>query len=126
MAEGRNGPKPLNLSPKRAASPAMQDRDIPSPAGTEFSMTPGSPGSFTNGPPPSNVHRIQLDFKPSMDDELELRAGQLVRLLHEYDDGWVSDTNRVLVLSYAKLGLGALHSTRPLSAGCCPTYLSLS
>ena len=126
IAKGRNSPKPLNLSPKRAASPAMQDRDIPSPAGTEFSMTPGSPGSFTNGPPPSNVHRIQLDFKPSMDDELELRAGQLVRLLHEYDDGWVSDTDRVLVLSCAKLGVGALHSTRPLTAGCCPTYLSLS
>jgi cbb3-type cytochrome oxidase subunit 3 len=36
----------------------------------------------------SNVHRVQLDFKPSMDDELELKAGQLVRMLHEYDDGW--------------------------------------
>jgi hypothetical protein len=23
---------------------------------------------------------------------LELRAGELVRLLHEYDDGWVSKT----------------------------------
>jgi hypothetical protein len=44
---------------------------------------PGTPG-------PDNVHRVQLDFKPSMDDELEAQAGQLVRLLHEYDDGWVS------------------------------------
>ncbi|KAI9776741.1 MAG: hypothetical protein M1839_009385 [Geoglossum umbratile] len=34
------------------------------------------------------VHRFQLDFKPSMADKLGLRAGQLVRLLHEYDDGW--------------------------------------
>ena len=67
------------------------DGGMPSPAGTEFSMTPSSPGSFASGPPPSNVHRIQLDFKPSMDDELSLRAGQLVRLLHEYDDGWVSE-----------------------------------
>lgn len=86
--ESHHAPKPLNLSPGRSASPAMQDRGMPSPAGTEFSMTPVSPGSFASGPPPSNVHRIQLDFKPSMDDELELRAGQLVRLLHEYDDGW--------------------------------------
>ncbi len=39
---------------------------------------------------PNNVHRVQLDFKPSMEDELELRAGSLVRMLHEYDDGWVS------------------------------------
>lgn len=37
-----------------------------------------------------DVHRVQMDFKPTMDDELELHAGQLVRLLHEYDDGWVS------------------------------------
>ena len=40
--------------------------------------------------PPSNVHRVQMEFKPSMEDELELRPGQLVRILHEYDDGWVS------------------------------------
>ncbi|KZF25205.1 hypothetical protein L228DRAFT_236326 [Xylona heveae TC161] len=40
------------------------------------------------GPIMLNVHRVQMDFKPSMDDELELHAGQLVRLLHEYDDGW--------------------------------------
>jgi hypothetical protein len=25
-----------------------------------------------------------------MHDELDIRAGQLVRMLHEYDDGWVS------------------------------------
>lgn len=59
--------------------------------------TPVSPASaMSNGPATAsgalNVHRIQLDFKPSMDDELELKAGQLVRLLHEYDDGWVCDS----------------------------------
>ncbi|KAK3717982.1 hypothetical protein LTR37_005408 [Vermiconidia calcicola] len=37
---------------------------------------------------PNNVHRVQLDFKPSMEDELELISGQIVRMLHEYDDGW--------------------------------------
>ena len=85
VSDRQNAPKPLNLSPKRAVSPAAS-----SPAGSEFSQTPISPAAFANGPPPSNVHRIQLDFKPSMEDELSLRAGQLVRLLHEYDDGWVS------------------------------------
>lgn len=40
------------------------------------------------GPGPLNVHRVQMEFSPSMDDELGLRVGQLVRLLHEYDDGW--------------------------------------
>ncbi|KAL8968328.1 MAG: hypothetical protein Q9183_002513 [Haloplaca sp. 2 TL-2023] len=79
-----DAPKPLNLSPNRAASPAP----MPSPSGTEFSMSSVTPAAMANGPPPSNVHRVQLDFKPSMEDELALRAGQLVRLLHEYDDGW--------------------------------------
>ena len=42
------------------------------------------------GPQNSNVYRVQLDFKPSLEDEMEMKAGELVRLLHEYDDGWVS------------------------------------
>jgi hypothetical protein len=46
-------------------------------------------------PPPNNVHRVQLDFNPSMEDELGLRSGSLVRLVHEYDDGWVSDNCNV-------------------------------
>jgi len=83
--ERNNAPKPLALSPNRPVSPTGA-----SPAVSEFSQTPVSPGAMANGPPPSNVHRIQLDFKPSMDDEISFRAGQLVRLLHEYDDGWVS------------------------------------
>ncbi|KAF1848195.1 uncharacterized protein K460DRAFT_68926 [Cucurbitaria berberidis CBS 394.84] len=75
----------------------------PSPAWTED--FPASPGPAPTGPPPvagvmgggrsnspapgpDNVHRIQLDFKASMQDELDLQAGQLVRMLHEYDDGW--------------------------------------
>lgn len=75
-------------------------RGAPSPTGTEFSMSSIAPGA--NAPPsngaaaiaamggPRNtaVHRVQLDFKPTLEDELELRAGELVRLLHEYDDGW--------------------------------------
>ena len=84
-AEPHNAPKPLNIMPKNPVSPAAS-----SPAVSEFSQTSMTAGAMANGPPPSNVHRIQLDFKPSMDDELGLRAGQLVRLLHEYDDGWVS------------------------------------
>lgn len=73
-------PNQLNISPSRPISPA----------GTEFSISSVSTGYQAHGPPPSNVHRVQLDFNPSMDDELALQAGQLIRLLHEYDDGWVS------------------------------------
>jgi hypothetical protein len=40
--------------------------------------------------PVGNVYRVLMDFRPSMEDELELQNGQLVRMLHEYDDGWVS------------------------------------
>ena len=93
LGERKDAPKPLNLNPNRAVTPASH-----SPAVSEFSQTPVSPGAMANGPPPSNVHRIQLDFKPSMDDELSLRAGQLVRLLHEYDDGWVSGCSNNLKL----------------------------
>lgn len=67
----------------------------PSPTGTDYSDATdtsfngaAAAGAMSSGPP-GNVHRVQLDFTPQMDDELELRAGQLVRLLHEYDDGWV-------------------------------------
>lgn len=90
-------PKPLDLTKPPSPLYAMP----PSPSGTEYSMhsmAPGqSPGPSSSaaaiaaagGPSQSTVHRVQLDFKPTLEDELELRAGQLVRLLHEYDDGWV-------------------------------------
>ncbi|CZR62121.1 uncharacterized protein PAC_12018 [Phialocephala subalpina] len=71
----------------------------PSPAGTEFSMSSemsNAPAqtatsvaiAAAGGPANSAVHRVQLDFVPSMADELELKAGQLIRVLHEFDDGW--------------------------------------
>lgn len=90
-------PKPLDLTKPPSPLYAVP----PSPAGTEYSMhsmapgqTPGPSASAAaiaaaGGPSQSTVHRVQLDFKPTLADELELRAGQLVRLLHEYDDGWV-------------------------------------
>lgn len=91
-----SAPLDLTLPPKIATSP-------PSPTGTEFSLQEADYGhsptqqsagaaaiAAAGGPANSTVHRVQLDFKPTMNDELELQAGQLVRLLHEYDDGWVS------------------------------------
>ena len=56
-----------------------------------IAAVPAPLGTNAGGPQPS-VYRVLMDFKPSMNDELELRAGQLVRMVHEYDDGWVSDT----------------------------------
>ncbi|KAI9847635.1 MAG: hypothetical protein M1837_002209 [Sclerophora amabilis] len=99
VANHQDSPKPLDLTREfdsRPVSP-VEARRAPSPTGTMNSfMTATSTGvphgpvaTLTGGPAPSSVHRVQLDFKPSMEDELELRAGTLVRLLHEYDDGWV-------------------------------------
>jgi hypothetical protein len=90
-----NGPKPMDFT---KTGPFMGP---PSPAGTEFSSSSesaalptqtntGAAIAAAGGPVNTAVHRVQLDFKPSMEDELELRVGQLIRLLHEYDDGWVS------------------------------------
>lgn len=79
------------------SSPAMGTPMIAGTAGAAgLAVAAGAAGAMAagrpNGPPggPNNVHRVQLDFKPSMGDELELKAGSLVRMLHEYDDGWVS------------------------------------
>lgn len=57
---------------------------MPAPPASPRSAAGAAGGSGGLAP----VHRVQMDFKPSMSDELELRAGQLVRILHEYDDGW--------------------------------------
>ena len=75
---------------------SWEGSEPPTPKSTKFGtasqvrVSGGSPDVVSNQPPrqPNNVHRVQLDFKPSMEDELELRSGALVRMLHEYDDGW--------------------------------------
>ncbi|KAF2134462.1 hypothetical protein P153DRAFT_2229 [Dothidotthia symphoricarpi CBS 119687] len=95
-------PLPTNIFPAPPSIKSIADAVPPSPAWTEdVPASPGpAPGGMPavvavagvrpNGPPagPNNVHRVQLDFNPSMADELGLRAGSLVRMLHEYDDGW--------------------------------------
>ncbi|KAL3955504.1 hypothetical protein ACCO45_011067 [Purpureocillium lilacinum] len=89
------GPKNVDLTLPPPPGPMP-----PSPAGTEFSvssMPPGTAAPASNGaaaiaaaggPQNSAVHRVQLDFQPTLEDEMGLKAGELVRLLHEYDDGW--------------------------------------
>lgn len=91
-------PKALDLT--KASNLEPIPAPSASPAATEFSFTSVAPGqspgpsnsanaiAAAGGPPATTVHRVQLDFKPTLEDEMELRAGQLVRLLHEYDDGW--------------------------------------
>ncbi|KAF1816280.1 hypothetical protein P152DRAFT_116627 [Eremomyces bilateralis CBS 781.70] len=97
-----NTPKPSSV---RSVDGALQAPPTPGTPGadSDSSSAAGVPAVATtaaaiplgalaaNGQKPrpiGTVHRVQLDFKPSMEDELGLNAGQLVRVLHEYDDGW--------------------------------------
>ena len=50
---------------------------------------PASPYVPAGAGDDKKVHRVQMDFVPSMDDELGIRTGQLIKVQHEYDDGWV-------------------------------------
>jgi hypothetical protein len=105
-------PPPTQSLPAPPSITGTAEGVPPSPAWTED--LPASPGPAPTGPPPvagvvgtrsnnsappNNVHRVQLDFKPSMQDELGLNAGQLVRMLHEYDDGWVRSSLITSIIS---------------------------
>jgi hypothetical protein len=93
----KDGPKNLDLTLSKPL-----DIVPASPAVTEFSLNLGGSSSpepsyeaqgaaaiaAAGGPANTPVHRVQLDFKPTLEDEMELKAGELIRLLHEYDDGW--------------------------------------
>lgn len=83
------GPEPASAVPP---SPARTEYSVSSvPSGHQAPVTAGASAiAAAGGPPGSAVHRVQLDFEPTLEDELGLKAGQLVRMLHEYDDGWVS------------------------------------
>jgi len=96
-------PKPLSIKSHKTSASAVSAISANTDEGSISQATAAVPvaanaaagGAVAGAGPPGsptgalNVHRVQLDFKPSMEDELELRAGALVRLLHEYDDGWV-------------------------------------
>ena len=95
------GKKPPSHSQKNS----WEGSEPATPKSTKFgtaAAVPISAAGAASGPKgpagPNNVHRVQLDFKPSMDDELELRSGQLVRMVHEYDDGWVSSAFSISIL----------------------------
>ncbi|KAF3935968.1 hypothetical protein ABW19_dt0208129 [Dactylella cylindrospora] len=87
----RAPPAALSIDNKKNLGLGPFETPEPSPAMSAFSdnsnMSLPIQGA-TNNSAPSPVHRILVDFKPSMADELELNAGEVVRLLHEYDDGW--------------------------------------
>ena len=64
--------------------------------GTENNEAPKSPPGTGAS---DSVYRVQMDFSPSMEDELGLQVGQVIRIIHEYDDGWVSVFPKTILLS---------------------------
>ena len=76
-------------------------------AGAVAGAALGAAAAAKNSPktpaPQGSVHRVQMDFMPSMEDELEIHTGQLLRIKHEYDDGWVSGNSKcdTLILTQA-------------------------
>lgn len=88
---------PANVIPRKPLMTAPANKHQPSPAFSAFSEISDTPGSApiggavggpAAGPAAGPVYRVHMPFGPSMEDELELKSGQLVRILHEYDDGW--------------------------------------
>lgn len=109
IPEERSLSPPVELQGSPVPSPTAASFNINSPATPSAdaraevgmaaavslpAVAAATPGAAAADPPGSTVHRVQLEFKPSMDDELELKVGQIVRVLHEYDDGWVSSSCR--------------------------------
>lgn len=79
--------------PAAPVIPAAQ----PSPTLSAFSdgFVPGTPvagpvdaAALAAAGKTAPVYRVQMEYSPNQADELELHAGGLVRMLHEYDDGW--------------------------------------
>jgi len=91
--------------------------------------TAASKNNSPKKPAPASgpVHRVQMDFIPSMDDELEIHSGQLLRIKHEYDDGWVSSKNPSIFNIYHALTLptGSMRIPRRVQEWCGSAKLSV-
>ena len=91
LVQSSSGPMPLSgvieeggpLSPKSAGFPGSPAAPVIVGAATGAAI-----GAAARNELP--LYRVHLDFSPSMPDELRVRAGEIVRLLKEFDDGWVS------------------------------------
>ncbi|KIV83039.1 hypothetical protein PV11_05099 [Exophiala sideris] len=75
------------LAASNSPENVSEDASKAAPSSAE-AATPTAVVAPASESPQGNVYRVMMDFAPSMEDELELKSGQLVRMLHEYDDGW--------------------------------------
>jgi hypothetical protein len=88
--EFKQAPADSNEAQYSPNSPTSDGNKSPTGSPPAGAAVPASGTMTTPVPAAKPVHRVQQDYLPAMPDELELRAGQLVRVLHEFDDGWVS------------------------------------
>jgi len=120
-------PEGQNNNGQASPTSVRSGSEPPTPSSLKFGTASAVPvaasGTAAAVPPmPSanNVHRVQLDFKPSMEDELELKSGQLVRMLHEYDDGWVSHVDErkssTIILTVSRRFVSAWTAPNKVSA----------
>ncbi|KAI0705951.1 hypothetical protein BC835DRAFT_1537151 [Cytidiella melzeri] len=70
---------PPPMSYNNVVSPMLQ----PALGGPAVALTPAG----------TNVAIVRCTFVPNLPDELSITAGQTIRLLNEYDDGWVLCAN---------------------------------
>ncbi|KAK1777271.1 hypothetical protein QBC45DRAFT_417134 [Copromyces sp. CBS 386.78] len=69
-----------------STTPKPPDSTAPHPPPGPSASTAAS--SAAGEPSQGSVHRAQIDFKPTLNDELALQAGELVHLLGDCGDGW--------------------------------------
>ncbi|KAJ3242704.1 Sorbin and SH3 domain-containing protein 1, partial [Chytriomyces hyalinus] len=84
---------PANAAPNQPASNmnSKPKQRMSSLYGAPAAPLPNTP--LASVADPSDVHKAVFDFKPTMGDELELRAGDKVKLKNQYDDGWAYGMN---------------------------------
>jgi len=94
-------PMPV-ISPARSASFAPKDSNLPSPRTPPHTppanFTSGSAGGQIGsspvehdeevGPAPSRLMTVVARYTPNLPDELQVKLGDVVRVITEYKDGW--------------------------------------
>ncbi|CAE6455652.1 unnamed protein product [Rhizoctonia solani] len=94
---GRASPAPSQVQAPRMASPSPPPAAYAPGPLTYPNPYPKAPTPALNLPPPSSLavpqatggkKRVIQTFQPTLPDELDIHEGDLVTVLHAYDDGW--------------------------------------
>jgi hypothetical protein len=64
-----------------------------SQTGAEEDMSSPSPSYYFKLFKPQQVYRVLYDFEPSLQDEMEIQAGDIIRTEETFEDGWAYGIN---------------------------------